>query len=232
MTDAPKRKVGVLLFIGILLAPIVFAWFLLRSGYSRRARIISFVWLAAGIAAFFLIPRPEPTRSASEQPAPLVERQATSPRIAYVSPMEIDQRSTPNGPVVNRLYRGQRLEVFEEDGEWARVTAPGYDQRWVRLSELSDGPPAEMPQPDLPSDPRLESIPRVGEYGHTEADVRALRAGALELLNSGQCSRIDDANKSVNVAGVYYVNCGEPSNRFFRMQDNEPHFCGRSADGC
>lgn len=40
-----RRKVGAPLAIGILLLPIVFAWFTLRRGYSVLARAVSFVWL-------------------------------------------------------------------------------------------------------------------------------------------------------------------------------------------
>ena len=40
-----RRKVGVALGIGILLLPVVFAWFTLRRGYSGLARAVSFVWL-------------------------------------------------------------------------------------------------------------------------------------------------------------------------------------------
>jgi hypothetical protein len=45
-----KRSVGVLLGIGILLIPIIFAWFTLRKGYAKKAKIISFVWLALSLA--------------------------------------------------------------------------------------------------------------------------------------------------------------------------------------
>ncbi|MEI6223020.1 MAG: hypothetical protein WCP97_09755 [bacterium] len=41
----PQRKVGILLFIGILFLPIVFAWFLLRKGHSTLVRVLGFVWL-------------------------------------------------------------------------------------------------------------------------------------------------------------------------------------------
>lgn len=44
--SAPKRKVGILLGIGIFLLPIVFAWFTLRRGHSTLSRVVSFVWLA------------------------------------------------------------------------------------------------------------------------------------------------------------------------------------------
>jgi hypothetical protein len=146
--------------------------------------------------------------------------------------METEEYDAPNGSVVNRIYRGQRLRVFAESDGWARVTELDRQARWVRISALSDSPPAPLPQTDAANDPRLAALPRVGEYGHDEADVAALRAAAQMLLVSGQCSRIDDANKSVSRSGLYFINCGENSNRFFRMRNGEPQFCGRSASDC
>lgn len=40
-----QRKVSLLLGIGIFLMPYIFAWLLLRDGYSKTARILSFVWM-------------------------------------------------------------------------------------------------------------------------------------------------------------------------------------------
>jgi hypothetical protein len=45
------RKVGIGLIIGIIFLPFIFVWFLLRNGYSKMARIISFAWLAIAIIA-------------------------------------------------------------------------------------------------------------------------------------------------------------------------------------
>lgn len=47
--NTTARKVGPGLTIGILLAPYVFAWFLLRKGYSKAARLIAFSWLGIGL---------------------------------------------------------------------------------------------------------------------------------------------------------------------------------------
>lgn len=41
----PPRKVGVLLIVGILCAPWLFSWFLLRQGYSVASRVLAFGWL-------------------------------------------------------------------------------------------------------------------------------------------------------------------------------------------
>jgi hypothetical protein len=44
-TSSSHRKISVLLIIGILVCPAIFAWFTLRKGYSQRARTISFVYM-------------------------------------------------------------------------------------------------------------------------------------------------------------------------------------------
>lgn len=228
-----QQKVGVLLGVGIFLLPIVFVWALLRSGHSALARALGFGWLALGILVVFAASQSNPSPSRDPVSAEVAEEVSSAPiRTAYVEPLETEERSAPDGPVVNRIYRGQRLDIYAVEGDWARVTAPNFDPRWVRLSDLTDTPPAEPDRSATASDPRLAALPGVGDYGHTEADIEALRAGALQLLNSGQCTRIDDANKSVNVDGVYFINCGESSNRFFRMEGGEPRFCGRSANAC
>lgn len=49
-----SRKVGALLFLGILFFPIVFSWFTLREGYSKRARIWAIGW--ALLSAFIIFP--------------------------------------------------------------------------------------------------------------------------------------------------------------------------------
>lgn len=40
-----ERKVSPLLGIGVFIMPIIFSWFTLRKGYSKAARIFSFLWL-------------------------------------------------------------------------------------------------------------------------------------------------------------------------------------------
>lgn len=46
-----QRRVGAALAIAIFVAPPLFAWLLLRSGYSALARIVSFGWLALVIVS-------------------------------------------------------------------------------------------------------------------------------------------------------------------------------------
>lgn len=46
LTKGAPQSVGFWLGLGILLCPYIFAWVTLKDGYSRRARVIAFCWLA------------------------------------------------------------------------------------------------------------------------------------------------------------------------------------------
>ncbi|MDD2230340.1 MAG: hypothetical protein PHY48_13120 [Candidatus Cloacimonetes bacterium] len=48
-----ERKVPVLLWVGILLAPYIFAWFLLKPDYSKKAKVVSFAWMIIVLFMFF-----------------------------------------------------------------------------------------------------------------------------------------------------------------------------------
>jgi len=52
--EVPQKKVGFLLGVGILLFPLIFAWFTLRQGYSTFARVVSFLWLIVSISFAFM----------------------------------------------------------------------------------------------------------------------------------------------------------------------------------
>ncbi|MFT4179272.1 MAG: hypothetical protein QM612_07390 [Thermomonas sp.] len=64
--EQPTRKVGILLFIGILFLPYIFVWFLLRKGHSTLARTLGFGWL---LLLFWLVSgkSPDPTTRAQTQ---------------------------------------------------------------------------------------------------------------------------------------------------------------------
>lgn len=48
--DHEPRRIGAGLAIGIFLMPVIFAWFLLRTGYTAGARIVAFGWLGLLVA--------------------------------------------------------------------------------------------------------------------------------------------------------------------------------------
>lgn len=131
----------------------------------------------------------------------------------WVKAESATEHSSPNGPVVNRVYYGQKFTVYEKRGEWYRTVEDGFVARWTRASSLADKEPPAKPAYAGPSeyqDDRIapEAIPNPGEYGLTKADVDTLRKGAKLVLQSRpDCSRIEAGDKSVKKPNTYYVTC-------------------------
>ncbi|MCL1123339.1 DUF4875 domain-containing protein [Shewanella surugensis] len=69
-----NKKVSILLIIGIVFLPIVFAWFTLKEGYSKRAQGISFIWMLVTLILAFNDSTKTPPQ-ASSQPS----NQSTAP---------------------------------------------------------------------------------------------------------------------------------------------------------
>lgn len=53
--SAPKRSFSILLWLGVIVMPPVFVWFLLRKGHSIFGRILGFSWLALNVFAFIAV---------------------------------------------------------------------------------------------------------------------------------------------------------------------------------
>jgi hypothetical protein len=92
---AGGRKVGAALGIGILLLPFVFAWFTLRKGFSKVARIVSLGWM---IVLFALLGSNAEKNSAETVAENSMEAATTSGPEEYeenVSNVE-EERAPPN----------------------------------------------------------------------------------------------------------------------------------------
>ena len=87
--------------------------------------------------------------------------------------------------------------------------------RWVSAKHLSTHRPADLAQPKLKKDPRITGLPKVGDHGLTKRDVQILHRGAKHFVESGKCQKVEYGDKSTSKRNTYYVNCGEPRNRFF-----------------
>jgi hypothetical protein len=145
------------------------------------------------------------------------------------SALEVRLSPNPKGKVTNRIYRQQKVDVLEVIGNWARVSKyydgevegeKGQVARWVLIKGLSTSRPADLAQPTIKSDPRImkDAIPKVGENGLNENDIKILYKGATKFLNSGQCANVEYADKSVSKPNTYFINCGGP-NIFFTPND-------------
>lgn len=171
-----------------------------------------------------------------EERAPLTAAAPPSANSLYVLE-QVQERLGPNqdAPATNTLYRQQKVDVYETQAGWARVS-PFYDgavegrtgqvARWVPLISLSKKRPADLPQPSIADDPRIAGIPKVGEGGLTKRDVHVLQAAARYFLETGKAQRVEYGDKSTSRPGVYYLNFGGPANHFF-TSDDIPELEGR-----
>jgi len=149
----------------------------------------------------------------------------------FVKETVLEERLAPNpkGKVTNRIYLKQKVDVLEIKGDWARVSKyydgkvegkNGQVARWVLIKGLSTTQPPDLAQPSIKSDPRIlkDAIPKVGENGLNESDIKILYKGATKFLNSRQCANVEYGDKSTSKPNTYYINCGG-KNLFFTPSD-------------
>lgn len=238
-----SRAVGLPLAVGIGLLPWLFSWYTLRAGYSTRARAVSFVWLFIVLVkcssfgsndsresreASSAPSAPENTPSTAAAASPESEQPPHKSFYAIERVTKVRLGPSSTAPVTNELYRQDKVDVYETKNGWARVTefydgrvedVQGQVARWVPLKSLSDKRPGDLPQPGIVADARIVGIPKVGENGLKERDVLILQAAARYFLQTGEAERVALGDKSVSKPGVYYLNFGGPSNRFFKPSD-------------
>ncbi len=148
----------------------------------------------------------------------------------------VKQGLAPDGssPVTNTIYMGQRVEVYETRDGWTRVSKyydgrleqptlqmkgePIQVARWVESKSLGVTRPAPAASLNIPEDTRIQ-LTRAPGNGLNQRDVLILHAAARYYLETGQAKRIEDGDKSVGKAGVYYLNFGGPQNTFFRPSE-------------
>ena len=100
----PQKKVGLPLLIGIILCPIIFAWFTLRKGYSKKSRILSLGYLFGGLVLIGITPPPDETDSTYQTSVPKtptleekVQKQAKRVFGKDIIRLEISRLDKPEG---------------------------------------------------------------------------------------------------------------------------------------
>ena len=96
MNNFENKKVSIPLAIGIFLIPLIFAWFTLRKGYSKTARMISFGWLILGFVAFALMPTPPASK-------PAVDEEITKNTAPAIEPKAEKVGDVKTEPVVEKV---------------------------------------------------------------------------------------------------------------------------------
>lgn len=135
-----NRKVGAALGIGILILPWIFAWFLLRKGYSNVARVIAFGWMLV-IVVFALAGKGGSDQVATASPAPVtaVATATTTPkanRATTAAAVEVPAPETTTrltGPQKNAARSAKqylRMTGFSREGliqQLSSSAGDGYD---------------------------------------------------------------------------------------------------------
>lgn len=107
-----ERPVSILLGIGILLVPLIFAWFTLRKGYSTKAKVISFTWLLLILA--ILAAQDGGKKSTSS--GSLSQSSSENEAAPEASAMQVDIRQLlgdykGNEVAADNRYKGNLVEV-------------------------------------------------------------------------------------------------------------------------
>lgn len=129
---------------------------------------------------------------------PVAYASATSPGEYFVSATRLNVRSAADksGKVINRIYKGETVKVFEIKGDWARISPyfddreksdPAHTARWVSIEYLN----------------KKHSVEKKGKNNHS-AIVKAIRlsdnftryknvfvAASKKLINKGDCKLTD-----------------------------------------
>lgn len=104
------RSVGFWLGSGIFLLPMIFAWFLLRQGYSTRSRCIGIAWLVLTLIAVLGQQGKDLASStaAPSQPAKVVQQAQPLPEYSAQQMAADYERNTV---AADQRYKGKRFKV-------------------------------------------------------------------------------------------------------------------------
>lgn len=141
------RKVSILLILGIIFVPYIFAWFLLREGYSKQARILGFGWLI--VVLLILI---SPNKKESDTKESLFSKQEDPRESTEVleddsvdEPLQEEPEETVKSVRLEDLMPQKEKEIIEvlqkgwEKSEFSYTSAEKYKIIKERKSVLSNG---------------------------------------------------------------------------------------------
>ncbi|GAD75040.1 hypothetical protein VAZ01S_018_00160 [Vibrio azureus NBRC 104587] len=95
-----NRKVSKLLGIGIIFYPLIFSWFTLRKGYSRKSRILSFGWSLLVVVLFAAIPYDNESPTLSTNIDKASKEIESAPQEVFKKSLA-DSKPAPKSPLAN-----------------------------------------------------------------------------------------------------------------------------------
>jgi len=123
--EKAKRMVGrILLWIGIIFLPFIFAWFLLRKGHSTFGRLLGFGWMAFILFLIFVPRSSLPPPATQQEQTQDAENQATAPQTAPTP-------QAPTGP------SAEARAAFEETHNRFMGLANRCDSAWGVMTDAA-----------------------------------------------------------------------------------------------
>ena len=187
--ETQKRKVSILLVLGIIFIPIIFAWFTLRKGYSKKARIFSLGYLALIVLFFATLPPPpkhnnQVSQKVVTQEQPPKAETASEPQALVKQPEKVVEPPQPKVEAKQPPVIASESVITKEP---------------VKVEEIKPIPKVEQPkigQTGLKITP--EQFLKKYNQEATEQGTKTLRG--LKYLNDGKTVKFD-LNNDFYIAG-------------------------------
>ena len=107
--NSSKKKVGILLGLGIALVPMIFSWFTLRKGYTSIARGVSFGWLALVV---LMTMGSSDVKNGSKESNSSKDNQVASNTIqGSTTAMDIAKLYYENTVAADQMFKGKRYMI-------------------------------------------------------------------------------------------------------------------------
>jgi hypothetical protein len=110
-SETRPKPVGILLGLGILFLPFIFAWATLSKGRSLRAKIIAFGWLAFCVWAIATSDKPRSTDQGASNYAPPVTATPKAVEARYVDIAQLIADYKGNEVAADNKYKGKMVQV-------------------------------------------------------------------------------------------------------------------------
>ncbi len=201
----------------------------------KKVLIIVFILLLLGGGGagyyFFVMKEEAMDEGETEQQGQMMVEEAQPPTMEeikmeppkdpfyYVNERRVAVRNAPNrdGLAVDTVYKGEKLEALETQGDWIRITEYVVYQEgdeevaeWVNLSAVSDDPPVIE---------EMERLEILDAYIHKSDDLKQhqtlFRTMTQQLLDDATCKPEDFEElggwvRSVTFEprSVYFIYCG------------------------
>lgn len=200
----PQRKVGILLFIGILFLPIIFVWFLLRKGHTTLARVLGFGWL---LVFFFWLPnrdRPS-TRAGDNTPATSAPANAAAPAVpeAPVNRMTQDAQAIAQA---EQRFKNNRESLKKYYSTPERVKQAGLDIIQLTVAKVAYGENGKTKEEKALGQKAAALIPQVSQQ------AREMYASSIEeiFIKNGMDVQVSARGKDKKLLRISYALMSQP----------------------